>query len=166
MNQKKIFSKIYDDHIERIYRFIFLKVNSEDIAKDLCSETFVRAWDYFRGNKKKIDNPQAFLYQVARNLVTDHYREKGKVQTVQIDNLPVVDDSKGLEEESLEMSDLGQIQLAMSNIKPEYQDIVAMRYVEDLSVSEIAKILNKSEGNIRVTIYRALKAIRDEVKEV
>ena len=165
MNQRKIFTQIYDEHIDKIYRFIILKVNSQDIAQDLCSETFIRAWKCFNENKK-IDNPQAFLYQIARNLVIDHYREKGRIQMVQVENIPLVDETVDIEKESLKSSDLGDIKTVMTNIKIEYQDVVTLRYVEDYSISEIAEMLGKSEGNVRVTLHRALKSIRSKIEEV
>jgi len=79
-NLKQEFSQIYDDCIDKIYRFVYFKVNSDDVAQDICSEAFLRGWQAFKSEKKVIDNPQAFLYQIARNLVIDHYREKGKSQ--------------------------------------------------------------------------------------
>lgn len=162
-DQRKIFTQIYDAYIDRIYRFVFLKVNSKDIAQDLCSETFVHAWDCFKD--KEIDNPQAFLYQIARNLVIDHYREKGKTQTVQVENVSIIDSSVDIEGESLKGSDLGDIQTVMASIRSEYQDIVTLHYIEDLTVPEIAKMLNKTEGNVRVTLHRALKSIKLKIEK-
>ena len=57
---KKQFSKIYDEHIKKIYRFVYLKVSSEDIAQDIASETFLKAWDKFKAGEE-IKNMQAFL---------------------------------------------------------------------------------------------------------
>ncbi|PIU15604.1 RNA polymerase subunit sigma-70, partial [bacterium (Candidatus Gribaldobacteria) CG08_land_8_20_14_0_20_39_15] len=71
-NLRKKFSKIYDQYINKIYRFIFLKVNSQEIAQDLTSETFLRGWESFKEKNEEIENIQAFLYRIARNLVTDH----------------------------------------------------------------------------------------------
>jgi len=143
-----------------------LKVNSQDIAQDLCSETFVRAWNCFKDDKKEIDNPQAFLYQIARNLVIDHYREKGRTHIVQVEKIPIIDPRMDIEEKSLQDSDFGDIQAVMVNIKPEYQDIVTWHYVEQLTVPEIARMLNKTEGNVRVTLHRALKSIKNKIEEV
>jgi len=164
-NRRKIFSQIYDDHIEKIYRFIFLKVNSQDIAQDLCSETFIRAWKRFDSEDIQIDNPQAFLYQIAKNLVIDHYREKGRTQMVQIEELPIIDDRTDIEKENYQKSDLEAIRTVLANIKPEYQEIVTYYYINDLTVPEIAKMMNKSENNVRVTIHRALTAIKSQIQE-
>jgi len=165
-NQRKIFSQIYDDNIEKIYRFIFLKVSSQDIAQDLCSETFIRAWKSFQDESKKIDNPQAFLYKIARNIIIDHYRERGRTEPmIQAEMVPIMDPSVDLEKNVLDASDLEVVKGAMASVKPEYQDIVTLHYVEDLTVPEIAKILGKSEGNVRVTLHRALKSIKNKIEE-
>jgi len=104
-NLRKIFSKIYDRYIDKIYRFIFFKVNSQEIAQDLTSETFLKGWESFK-NGTKIENPQAYLYKTARNLVIDFYREKGKVQIVSADNPLIPDPAPNLEEKAMLSSDL------------------------------------------------------------
>ena len=159
-NLRKIFSKIYDRYIDKIYRFIFLKVSSQEIAQDLTSETFLRGWESFK-NGNKIENPQAFLYKIARNLVTDHYREKGRAQVVSAEFIPIVDPRQNLEEKSLFESDFDNIRIALVSLREEYQDVIIWHYLDDLSIPEIAKMLDKSEGAVRVMLHRALKVLRN-----
>ena len=160
---RKDFSEIYDKYIEKIYRFIFLKVNSQDIAEDLTSETFLRVFESFKTNN--IENPQAFLYRVARNLVTDHYREKGRTQIVSADYVSVVDPEENLEKKAILNSDMDNIRTALASLKREYQDVIIYRYLDELSIPEIAKIMEKSEGTVRVTLHRALRTLRTMVNE-
>lgn len=164
-NPKKVFSQIYDTHVDKIYRFIFFKVSSQEIAQDLCSETFLKAWQYFKDDKKKVDNPQAFLYQIARNLVIDHYREKGRTQTVPADFVPIIDPEQDLERKSLQDSDLTDIQAVLAEIKPEYQEVIVYHYINDLTVPEIAKMLKKSQGAVRVMLHRALKTVKNKIEK-
>ena len=178
-NPKKKFSKIYDQYIDKIYRFIFLKVNSQNIAQDLCSETFLRGWEAFKNqkgaygssatakikNQKKIENPQAFLYQIARNLIIDHYREKGRTQFVSADCVPIEDPGPSMEEESFLNSDIDKIRIVLADLKQDYQEVIVWRYINDLSISEIAKMLNKPKGTVRVTLHRALKALKERFGE-
>jgi RNA polymerase sigma-70 factor (ECF subfamily) len=161
-NKRKEFSKIYDKYIEKIYRFIFLKVSSKDIAQDLCSETFTKGWQAFK-NKDDIENIQAFLYRIARNLVTDHYRQKGRTQFVSTESLPIVDPNQGLEEKIALNSDFEQVKAVLVNLKEDYQNVIVWRYVDDLSIPEIAKMLDKSEEATRVMLHRALKSLRNEI---
>jgi len=169
MNKRKEFGKIYDKYINRIYRFIFLKVSSEDIAQDLCSETFLRGWESFQG-ERKIENIQAFLYTIARNLVIDHYREKGRTQVVSAEELAIVDPEPGIDERMAFNSDLGQVKAVLANLNEDYQNVIIWHYLDDLPIQEVAKMLDKSEETTRVTLHRALKALKNElqseVKEV
>ena len=161
-NQRKIFSHIYDKYIDKIYRFIFIKVSSREIAEDLTSETFLRGWQVFK-EREDIENPPAFLYQIARNLITDHYREKGKAKVVSAEYVPILDPRGGLEEKARLNSDLERVKLALANLKEEYQDLIIYRYFDELSVPEIAKILEKPQGTVRVGLHRALKALKNEL---
>lgn len=160
----KQFSKIYDQYVDKIYRFIFIKVNSEDIAKDICSETFMKGWLAFQ-NEKKIDNIRAFLYQIARNLVTDYYRQRGRTQVVSADFVPIVDPREDLEKKSFINSDLERVKASLVNLKEDYQNVIIWYYIDGVSVPEIAKNLGRSEGTTRVLIHRALKALKDKVNE-
>jgi len=160
---RKDFSEIYDKYIEKIYRFIFLKVNSQDIAEDLTSETFLRVFESFKTNN--IENPQAFLYRVARNLVTDHYREKGRTQVVSADYVSVVDPEENLEKKAILNSDMEQVRFALSSLKEDYQNVIVWHYLDDLPIIEVARMLDRSEEATRVLLHRALKALKNEIKE-
>ena len=161
-NQRKIFSSIYDKYVDKIYRFIFIKVSSQEIAEDLCSETFLRGWQVFK-EREDIENPPAFLYQIARNLIIDHYREKGKAKIVSPEIVPIVDPNPGVEEKMALSSDIDNIRTALVSLGGEYQDVIIYRYLDELSISEIAKIMEKSEGTVRVTLHRALKALKNKL---
>lgn len=163
-HKQKQFGKIYDKYIEKIYRFIFLKVNSQEIAEDLCSEVFTRGWESFKWDKCDIENIQAFLYQIARNLVIDHYRQKGQAQLVSTDALPLLDEGMSLEEKAMLKSEVNNVKAALANINEDYREIIVWYYLDELSVPEIAKILNKSKEAVRVQIHRALGALRGVIK--
>ena len=162
-NPQEKFSKIYDQYIEKIYRFVFFKVNSPEIAEDLTSEVFTRSWKTFK-NGPKIENPQAFLYQVARNLVVDFYREKGKSRVISIESISINDPRIDLEEKALLSSDIEEVRQALVNLKDDYQNVIIWHYLDDLPISEIARILDKSEEAIRVMLHRALKTLKNELK--
>ncbi len=156
------FSQIYDSYIAKVYRFVLLKVDSSETAEDLCSEVFTRFW-HSLNSKQDIKNPQAFIFQIARNMVADHYREKNKIKTVSVDDCPELEDRENLEEQVFSKSDFEQIKLALSKIKPEYQDVVFCHYIEDMPIREIAEVMDKTEGNIRIMLHRGLKALKKEL---
>lgn len=166
---RKEFSKIYDKYIDKIYRFIYFKVNSSEITEDLCSETFLKGWVAFRNqdSNEKIENPPAFLYQIARNLVIDFYRKKGRAQIISTEHAPrIIDPRMNLKEKANQISEFNQVKKVLVNLKEDYQEVIIWHYLDDLPVSEIAKILNKSEGTARVILHRALKALKKELNLV
>jgi RNA polymerase sigma-70 factor, ECF subfamily len=161
-NQKIEFSKIYDRYIDKIYRFVVLKVSSTEIAQDICSETFLKGWESFQ--KEKIENVQAFLYRIARNLVIDHYRQKGRTQFVSTDDLPIVDDKSRIKEKTEITSEIGQIKAKLTGLSDDYQNVIIWHYLDDLSIQEVAHLLDRSEDATRVLLHRALEALRKDVK--
>lgn len=162
---KKEFGKVYDKYIEKIYRFVFLKVDTKETAQDITSEAFLRCWEVFKTTPERIDNVQAFLYQIARNLVVDHYRQKGRAKLVSTDEVSIIDPRLDINEKACDNSDLANIKVALSRINGDYKDVILLHYVEDLPIPDIAKSLDKSEGAVRVMLHRALEALKSEVKE-
>jgi len=167
-NSRKIYSQVYDKYVKKIYRFVLLKVKSAEIAEDLTSEVFMRGWESFKARqapRDKIENIQAFLYQIARNLLSDHYRHEVKAQLVSMEYAPPLPDAKqDLEEMSFIQSDLEQVKAALADINEDYREVIVWYYLDELKVAEIAKILDKSEPTIRVLIHRALSALKNELK--
>ncbi|MFH1451008.1 MAG: RNA polymerase sigma factor [bacterium] len=168
-NPKKIFSKAYDRYVEKIYRFVFLKVNSKEIAQDLTSETFLKGWEAFQQRyeenaKKPIENMQAFLYQIARNLIVDHYR--GKDNPAAIPDSGVIDPRSDIQQAASLRSDLDMVKQSLAGLKQEYQDVIIWHYLDDLPIREVAKLLDRSEPTTRVLLSRALKKLRNEIEEI
>ena len=160
------FSIIYDQYIEKIYRFVYLKVNSQEIAEDITSKVFLNSWESYQKQPEKIKNTGAFLYKIARNMVTDHYREKGKTKIVSADYAPQIADNRtNLYEKALLNSDIEVVKSAIQNLKKDYQDVIIWHYLDDMPAEQIALILNKPAGTVRVMIHRGLKALKDRLVE-
>jgi len=161
-NYKKKFSRIYDQHINKIYRFIFLKVNSQEVAEDLTSEVFLKTWQVFKKGQE-IRNPNAFLYQVAKNELAIHYR-KPKFQIVSTDKVNIIDPQPTPEEQHKLKDDIGHVQQVLSQLGEDYQNAIIWRYLDGYSFKEIAQILEKPEGTVRVMLHRALKELKEKME--
>ncbi len=165
-NPKKEFSKVYDEHINKIYRFVYLKVNSQPIAEDLTSEAFLKTWEVFKKDVEKIDNIRAFLYKTANNLVIDHYRQKGRINIVPTSEVRLMDTGEDLHEQAAVSSDIEFLKKHLSDLKDDYQNVIIMHYLDDLPIQEIAVTLDKSEGATRTLLHRALKALKEKTEQV
>ena len=160
---KKEFGQIYDRSVDKIYRFVYIKVNSKEIAEDLTAETFTRAWKAFELSWRKgepIPDPKSFCYRTARNLVIDHYRSKEKDRSVSLDSVQLADTSRGIEEITMINSDMEMIMKGLSGLKGDYQDVIIWRYLDELSIREISELLDRSEDATRVMLHRAMTALK------
>jgi RNA polymerase sigma-70 factor (ECF subfamily) len=163
-NKKVQFSAIYDQYIEKIYRFVYLKVSSQEIAEDVTSKVFLKGWESYN-KQSDIVNPGAFLYRIANNAVIDHYREKGKIKVVSTDTGPqILDNRTNIYESAILSSDVLLVKSAIQNIKEEYKNIIIWHYLDGMDVPEIADILEKPVGTVRVMLHRGLKSLKDELK--
>lgn len=163
-NLEKQFSQIYDQYIDKIYRFVFVKVDSQEIAQDITSKVFTSFWQAFGQGGQKIDNVNAFLYRVARNAVTDHYRENARARFVSTDLLPNLADTANNPIKKAEMdADLLAIRAQLANLNEDYQNAIIWHYIDGLSVPEVAQLMGKSEANTRVLLHRALDSLKKRI---
>ena len=165
--EQRKFSKIYDSYVNSIYRFIFIKVNSQEVAEDLTSEVFSKSWQIFQDKKKKeIKNPRAFLYTTARHIVIDFYRTNKQDRTLSIEDTKEIEDTRQqLEEREEVRADLALIQQGLNKLKEDYQDVIIWRYVDGLSIGEIARILGRKPGAVRVLLHRAMGQLKEQVQQ-
>lgn len=161
-DHKDYFAKIYDDYVNKIYRFLFLKVGSEEIAQDLTSQVFTKGWKRVRTGQE-IKNLPAYLYQIARAELADHYRAKSKFQLISTEAVQMADPRPNPEEVQKLRLESEKLRHCLTHLNDSYQNVLVWRYIDDYSIQEIAEIMEKSEGAVRVTIHRALKALKKEV---
>ncbi len=161
--EKECFGQLYDHYTAQIYRFILLKVTNRHEAEDLTHDVFLSAWQSLRGYKSQGFPFSSWLYQIARNKVIDHYRTKKShlsVDSLEENAVKLVD----MTENNLEkILSLEVIQKAMRNLGPEQQDVLIMKFIEDLPHRDIAATLGKSEGAVRLIQHRALNALREQL---
>lgn len=167
---QKQFSKIYDNHVDKIYRFIYLKTDSKERAEDLASETFLKAYKNFAKRKNNpeaadIKNPKSFLYQVARSTVADYYRKEGDITKVNLEDAGDIESNTNIHKEVEITLDSQKAKKYLSNIRENYKEVIILRYIEGLSNSEIAEIMDKSEGATRVMLHRALNSLKEQIEE-
>jgi len=158
------FSQVYDLYVTPIYRFIYFKVATRQDAEDLTSEVFLRIWQYVNESEDDIENLRALIYKTARNLVIDSYRRRAKTAYAQdYEVLSAVKDDRqqDLLSQIENKFEIKSIEKILRQMKDEYREVIILRYLEELSISEIAKILDKSKGSVRVLLHRALKVARE-----
>lgn len=162
-NDKKseLFIEMYDRHIDPIYRFILLKVSNKDLAWDIAQECFLKVWQYQKDSDSEIKNYRAFLFSIARNLIIDHWRRKDRAATIDLEGVAfALEDAGNLHEETSVKHEMLELMKFINRLPEHQKEILLLRYIEDLSFSEIAKIIGKSAVSTRVEAHRAIKKIR------
>jgi len=168
LNVKDIsaFEEIYNFYLDKIYRFIYFKVETKQEAEDLTSQTFLKIWQQaIEGKIKTKESFQAFIYQVARNNVIDHYRatQKKKKNEIELEAAENVFVGQSIEKDIDLKIDFQNLEEKIKHLKNEYQEIVMLHYINELSIKEIATVMNKKRGAVRVLLHRALKALKEQV---
>lgn len=160
---QEAFAQIYDLYVESIYRFIYFKINNKEEAQDLTSEVFLKAWNSVQNKGEVVVKTlPAFLYRIARNTVIDHYRKKKHDYSLDemVENSTEPINEKDLGKDFDANMDMATLEKALHELKDEYREIIVLRYVDELSTSEIASILDKNKGAVRVLQYRAQEALK------
>jgi len=165
---KDAYAEFYDLYVEKIYRFIYFKVSSVSDAQDLTSEVFLKMWQRLKDGKE-VKNLNSFIYIIARNSVIDFYRQRSqrddKERSIDDSERPIhlIDEKNDLIRKKIMASDMEVVTKGLANLKDEYREVVMLRFMDELSIAEIANILNKSKGAVRVIIHRALSALKENI---
>lgn len=161
MGEASAFSLLYKHYQPKIYRFIFLKVGYREEAEDLTHLVFISAWHNIENYQFQGFPFSAWLYKIARNKVIDYYRSR-KDKTIPLEAVAEelhspADDSFIKTEDKLA---LDLIKEAILKLKPEYQEIIILRFIEDMTLKEAALAMEKSEGAIKLLQHRAIKNLK------
>ena len=155
------FGALFDRYSKKVYRFIYYKVATKELAEDFTSQCFLKAWEQI-STGANVASFQAWIYKIARNLVIDYYRTREREELPliyreeDIESELTVDPDKNLDSQNLEKILLG--------LKGDIREIVILRFIEELSIKEISRIVDKSSANVRVIIHRALKELKNHIK--
>ena len=157
--EAEAFGLLYDRYAPKIYRFILIKTGRKADAEDLTSQVFMKAWESIGGFEFQGFPFSSWLYRIAGNSVIDYYRTFRSHQDVEdmADAIQTSEDHAG----DLDLRSASDgIRSAIRLLDQDQQNVIVMRFVDELSTKEIAAALGKSEGAIRVIQHRALKNLK------
>ena len=154
------FGELYDHYLPKIYRYIFAKVSHREYAEDIAHEVFLAAWKNLPGYRMRGFPFSSWLYRIARNEVIEYYRlEKHHVSVDELDP-DVVHLTPAVHDELDRALAWNAVRNAMDHLTNQERDVLILRFVNDLTPKEVAAVLGKSEGAIRVMQHRALKELK------
>ena len=152
-------AEIYDRYAETIYRYVYRYVGDAEQAEDLTSEVFLKLLQVLGTRRAPERQLQGWLYRVARNLAIDWYRQraKGAEYTLEEELTPDGETPRNWLERQ---EQLGELREAISQLTPEQQEVIVLRFGEGRKIREVGQMLGKSEGSVKVMQYRAMNRLR------
>lgn len=162
---EQVFLKCYEEHHDALFRFSFFQTSNREVALDILQETFTRTWIYLKDGKK-IDNLKAFLYKVAKNLIIDHRRKKKSYSLEAITDTGVDFQSEKDEvDAAIQQSDQAFVLAELQHLDDDHREILLLRYMNEMSIKEIADTLGLTENHVSVKIHRAVEKMKDRLQD-
>lgn len=153
-------TRIFETYFQPVYGFIRLRVDDPALAEDLASEVFVRLVSATRGRGGPRSSLRGWLFQVARNLVNDHYRgQKGFTESALDDWLPDPQQAD-LELLAIRAATTEQTRRALRSLSADQQEVLILRFAQSLSLQETAELMGKQVNAIKQLQFRAIQALR------
>ncbi len=161
------FENIYNEHIDQLYRFTFFRVSDKEKAIDIVQDVFFKYFKYLTDSiadstENEISfNHKAFLFKTTRNTIIDHYRKK---QSQSLDDLldsgyEYSSDEDISHNTSIDI-DYKKLVKSLKDLDLESQELVYMRYVDNMSLTEISEITGQKENTISVKVHRILEKLK------
>jgi RNA polymerase sigma-70 factor (ECF subfamily) len=157
------FGELYDRYVDLVYRYIYYRVGSAQVAEDLTSETFLRALRRLSSFTWQGRDVGAWFVTIARNLIADHYKSSRYRLEMTSDDVTAVSEAnqtqEGPENAVLEAMQNKVLLEAVKQLNAEQQECIVLRFLQGLSVAETAKAMGKNDGAIKALQYRAIRSL-------
>ncbi|MDP2598640.1 MAG: sigma-70 family RNA polymerase sigma factor, partial [Candidatus Liptonbacteria bacterium] len=122
------FGSLYDYYQPKIYRFVLIKVGRREEAEDLTHEVFQNAWQNISSYKDLGFPFSSWLYRIARNQIIDHYRTKRDEMSIEKADPEYFIAPASIQSDLGAKMEIEKVRLAIARLKPEYQDVIIMRF--------------------------------------
>ena len=156
---QKAFAELYEEHFDRIYRYVALRIGDKTEAEDMTQQVFLKALQSISSFKWQGIPFAAWLFRIAHNQVVDYLRKKNKQAAILLDESLVSNDSNPqlLVERSL---DIEQLLLATKRLTEAQREVISLRFAGELSIAQAAKTMGKIQGAVKALQHSAIVALR------
>ena len=164
LGDRKAITEFYDTYIDRLYAAVFNQVGRDhNTCQEIVQDTFlaaIKSAATFKGNCR----PYTWLYSIARRKIADYYRKKNRVRLVQYESLPDMDDvvcaNASGKDPVTESEDEQLAKEALGNLPLHYQEILLLKYVDEMTMKEIGIALNRSVKSVEGLLLRARRMFK------
>jgi len=161
---KEAFGILYEKYVKKIYNYIYYRTGNTFDAEDLTERVFLRAYKHINNYHDRGLPFSAWLYRIAHNLVANWHRDNSRRKTIPIDDGILTSKSTNHpEQELLDLEEREYLLQLIRKLPAERQQLLILKYVENLSNNEIGIIMGRSEGAIKSLYHRTLLALREKI---
>lgn len=152
------FGELFEALSDQVYRFLKFRVKDPADAEDLLSQVFIDAWQSLP--RFNTDQPfRPWLFSIARYKLIDFYR-RNRRRILPLEAVTEMAGTTDLQVEAELESDLEQVRSAISKLPETYQTVLQLKFIEELEYEEIAPIMGRPVGHLRVLVNRGLKYLK------
>lgn len=156
------FNELYEQNADSVFRLCLFKTSNREVALDLSQDIFTKTWAYLaKGNE--VDNLRAFLFTVARNRIKDYYKKR---KTYSFTRIGIDEPSENFIDNSVDptmVAELTEMIKIIQSLPNRHAELIQLRFIEGLSIEEIALIYNKRPNTISVKIHRIMNDLREQL---
>ena len=170
--EEQAIAELYDHYAPRIYNYLYRRVHDAQLAEDLTSDVFVRVLQALQSEQFWHTSFRAWLYRIAHNQVIDHYRQQTRQQermpqlpleehleTTNAENV-IADPAADIDAQHDARNTARGLEAALNRLTPEQQQVLVLRFGEQMKTKEVAEVMEKTDGAIEALQHRALAALR------
>jgi RNA polymerase sigma-70 factor (ECF subfamily) len=161
------FGLLYERYVTKIYNYVYYRTGNHHDAEDLTSRVFYRALMHVDDYVDRGVPFSAWLYRIAHNLVANWHRDHSRRQELDLEDSILTSPPREMPEQVAETNETRERLLWAIRLLPaERQELLILKFVEQLSNAEIGQIMGRSEGAIKSLYHRTLLQLREELTGV
>jgi RNA polymerase sigma-70 factor (ECF subfamily) len=158
-NQAAIAS-IYQNYFTPIYQFVRLRVGDVQTTEDLCSEIFIKFIKSLKSGAAPHSSLRGWIFRVARNVIYDHYGREPELPSETLEQWLPSDTDSNPEVETIRSIEVERAREAIRQLAPSQQEVLMLRFDQQLSLQETADIMGKNVNAIKALQFRAVASLR------
>lgn len=165
VDDKEAFGELYERYLTKIYNYVYYRTGNRQDAEDLTAKVFQRAMSHISTYVDRGLPFQAWLYRIAHNLVANWHRDQGRRKIIALDDFVAHSlQSEAPDRRTEEQEEQKQLMEAVRRLPDDRQQLLLLKFIEQLSNVEIGEIMDRTEGAVKSLYHRTLLALRDDLQ--
>ncbi len=155
------FAWLYDRYFPRLYSYVSCRIATREEAEDIVALVFEQILKNFQTFDSRRGSLDAWIFTIASHAITDRHRSRKRHREQTLDNYAELEDDFSLSDRFLRQEELALLRLFLARLSGRERELLTLRYGAALSHRRIAEIMKMSEGNVAVSLGRALRKLQN-----